>query len=330
MMGVTPDISAIVVTRNEEKTIARCLESLIAQDFPRERYELIVVDGRSSDKTCEICERFPVRLVRLDRSGISRQRNAGVEAAKGRYVAFTDADCIVERSWLSKLMQRMEGSDSSVVAVGGPNAVFDNDPPLSKVIGYAQETFLGSGGSPQSYKISKPSYVYSIANCNILYRKEVIEREKYDNNFSVGEDAELNFRLREKGYKFLYLPDVIVWHHRTDSLGGFVRKIFSYSEAMARIIRKHRKAVRWYPFAAVLGVLAVIFCYPVIRFFHWAMYIYALATLLYIVALVISTAQVYLRYKSLKSLSTLTLLPLQHFLYGLGFLRGLSGIRRLR
>lgn len=196
-------ISVIVVTKNEEKNISQCLDSLMAQDYPKDTYELIVVDGASIDKTREICQRYPVRLIMAKQSGISHQRNQGVKLAKGEYVAFTDADCIVEKSWLRKLIGQIEAADGGVVAVGGPNLVFDSDPPLSKVIGYAQETLLGSGGSPAAYKISKPGYVSSIANCNILYRKETIAKEGYDETLSVGDDCELNFRLRQRGYKFL-------------------------------------------------------------------------------------------------------------------------------
>ena len=327
---MTLDVSVIVVTRNEEKVISRCLESLIAQDFPRDKYEVIIVDGASSDKTCQICERYPVKLIRLNQWGISYQRNEGVKVAKGKYVAFIDADCIAEKDWLRKLVDQIEKSDRSVVAVGGPNLVPDDDPPLSKVIGYAQETFLGSGGSPQSYRITKSTYVNSIPNCNILYKKQIISNEKYDETLSIGEDCEFNFRLKQKRYRFLYLPDIAVWHHRPDSLRGFTKKIFSYGEALGRITRNHKRIVRWYAFVTVFAVLAVMLCYPIMRFSHLTIYFYAFAAFLYIVALVISTGQVYQRYRSTKSLMTMILLPMQHFLYGLGFLKGLLNLGRFK
>lgn len=322
-----PQISVTVITKNEEKNISQCLESLVAQDYPKGQYELIVVDGNSVDRTREICQRYPVKLI-VTKEGISHQRNAGIQVARGSYIAFTDADCVAERAWLRKLIEQIESSDKSVVAVGGPNLVFDDDPLLSKTIGYTQETLLGSGGSPQCCRISKPSFVYSIPNCNILYRKEVIAEERYDDNFSIGEDADLNFRLKQKGYKFLYWPDVVVWHHRPTSIRSFARKMFHYGEAMARITRKHKKIIRWYAFVASLAVLAVIFSYPIIRFFAPTVYIYAFAVSLYIIALAISTTQVYRKCKSISSILTMILLPIQHFVYGLGFLKGLLEPRK--
>jgi len=203
MLKKSPFVSVVVVTKNEEKNICKCLESLLAQDYPKDKYEVIIVDGVSTDRTQEICKQYPVRLIAAEKSGISYQRNRGIEAAKGKYVAFTDADCIVEKAWLRKLVAQIEKCDEDIVAVGGPNLVLNNDPPLSRIIGYAQETFLGSGGSPQSYRITKPTYVNSIPNCNVLYKRDIIIKENYDEVLSVGDDCELNFRLQQKGYKLL-------------------------------------------------------------------------------------------------------------------------------
>ncbi|MFC1973922.1 glycosyltransferase [Chloroflexota bacterium] len=325
-----PIASIIVITKDEEKNIAKCLDSLIFQDYPRDAYEIIVVNGASTDRTEEICRRYPVRLITINLNSISRQRNKGIAVARGAYIAFVDADCTVKNTWLRKLMQYIEESHSHVVAVGGPNFLFSDDPALSKVIGYSQETFLGSGGSPQAKIINRSGYVNSIPNCNILYRRAVIAQERYDENLSVGEDCELNFRLRQKGYKFLYLPDVAVWHHRPDSFIKFTKKMFSYGKAMGLITKKHKRIVRWYSFAVALALIAGAFSYVIFKLFDKSIYIYACAICIYVIALLISTAHVHKRYKSIKSLLTLVLLPLQHCSYGFGFLKGLLEFRNIK
>ena len=106
--------------------------------------------------------------------------------------------------------------------------------------------------------------------------------------------------------------------------------MFSYGEAMGRITKKHKKIIRWYAFAVTFAILAVIFSYPIIRLFQPAAYIYAVAVSLYIIALMISTVQVYKRYRNIRSLLTLILLPWQHFWYGLGFMKGLLAVRRAK
>ncbi len=315
-------VSVVVVAKNEEKYIGPCLTSLVKQSFPEDNFEIIVVDGSSRDRTQEICRRFPVKLV-VTSGGISHQRNVGIDTARGKHVAFIDADCAADQHWLARLVAQAEESDGQTIAVGGPNVVPDADPPLSRIIGYSQETFLGSGGSAQSYRFRDARYVNSIPNCNILYKKQMLNGARYNEGLSVGDDCEFNFRLRRNGYKFLYFNGAVVWHHRPGNLGRFIRKMFAYGEALGRVTRQHRTIVRWYAPVAALAALGVIFAYPIVRFFFPAAYFYTLAIVLYLMALGVATAQVYRKCKSFDCLMTAVLLPLQHFFYGLGFLKGL-------
>ena len=316
-------VSVVVVAKNEEKHIASCIESLLAQDYPQEFYEIIVVDGCSTDRTQEIVRSYPVKLIIADRGIIGYQRNIGAMTAKGKYVAFTDADCVVSNQWLAKLVEALGNSPTDVVAVGGPNLVLDSDPIFARVIGYMQETLLGSGGSPQSYRMNKPKYVYSVPNCNIAYVADTLRSEKYDDKLSVGDDGDINYRLKQKGYRFLYLPDALVWHHRPINLKRFMKKMFSYGDGMGKVTRKNRGVVRWYAFAPILMGLVLLVAYPMIRFVPWAAYFYLAIAFIYMGGLFISTVQVFQRLKSMQSAKTLILLPVQHISYGFGFLKGM-------
>lgn len=315
-------VSVVVVAKNSEKTISECLESLINQDFPPNQYEVIVIDGASTDNTLGICRKYPVKLVKLERCGISYQRNMGIGIAQGEYMAFTDSDCIAGQDWLGKLVSHIESAHSTIVAIGGPNLVLETDGLFSKAVGYTQETFLGSGGSAHSYRFAKPSLVKSIPDCNIIYRKEVFASEKYDETLSVGDDCELNFRLKKKGYKFLYIPDILVWHHRPDTLRSFIKKMFSYGVALGRITRKHKNLVRWYAPLAALLVFLVVFSYFIIKYIPGAGYVYLALTLIYLLGLGISAIQVQQKIKSSAAFLTFILLPVQHLAYGSGFIKG--------
>lgn len=323
---MAPIVSVVVVTKNEERHIANCLESLVRQDYPSDKYEVIVVDAGSTDRTQEIAGKYPVKLIIDDYGTLGHQRNTAIENSHGKYVVFTDADCIADVSWLTRLTTAISSSPPDIVAVGGPNLIMDDDPAFSRVVGYMQETFLGSGGSPQAYKISEPKWnVISIPNCNAIYKKEIIAKEKYDNSLGIGEDCELNYRLKRKGYRFAYMSDAIVWHHRPSNFREFVNKMFVYGRFNAVITKKHKAVVRWYDFVPLLAILALILAYPVIRLLPWMLYPYITALLIYLLALLFSTLQVSLIFKGSHSVLTMVLLPVQHFIYGFGFIRGLLG-----
>jgi glycosyltransferase involved in cell wall biosynthesis len=315
-------VSVIVVVKNAEKTITQCLDSLFAQEQPAEQYEVIVVDGGSKDRTLSSVEKYPVKLIKDDGGSISHGRNLGVQASRGEFVAFTDSDCVVPSDWLSSLFKELQSRDN-IIALGGPNLVIDSDLPLSRVIGYMQETFLGSGGSPQSYAINEPRYVYSLANCNVMYKKRIFDEETFDNGLNIGEDCDLNYRLRKRGYAFLYLPHAVVWHYRPSSLKGFCDKMFSYGHAMAEVLLKHKRIVRW--FAPVPSIVLALIMLNIVLLAISPMLIYPLFTFLslYSVFLMVSTVQVYLKNRCRFSLLAFLLLPLQHLTYALGFWKGI-------
>jgi len=318
-----PLVTVVVLTKNSEKYIEKCILSLLHQDFPRQMYEILVVDAGSKDKTLEICRRYGVTIIEDLGGTIGHSRNIGVKMARGNYVAFIDSDCIADKRWLHKLVNSILDADESVVAVGGPNLVPEDDSIIGKVISYMQETFLGSGGSPQSYRINKPRLVYSLANCNALYKREILLNHPYDNSLNIGEDCDLNFRLGQHGYKLVYIPDAIVWHYRPSSIKAFTRKMFLYGLSMARLHKKHRKIVRWYaPLAPSVLIAAVLLC--LVSYFYGCMFQFlATVSMTYVGISLYVCSKVLSKLRSFASLLVMILLPLQYVCYAAGFLRGL-------
>jgi cellulose synthase/poly-beta-1,6-N-acetylglucosamine synthase-like glycosyltransferase len=199
----------------------------------------------------------------------------------------------------------------------------ESDSPFARLIGYMQETLLGSGGSPQSYRIRERKYVYSIPNCNVAYVADILRNEEYDNRLSMGDDCDLNYRLRRKGYRFLYIPDAVVWHRRPTNLKQFLKKMFRYGEGMAKVTKKNRAVVRWYAFGPALMVMGLLGAYPLVRFVPGMAYVYIAMAGIYLAGLFVSTAQVFRKIGSLTAVRITILLPVQHMSYGLGFLKGL-------
>ena len=95
--------------------------------YPHDAYEVIIVDGHSTDQTIEIAQKYGCRVIYEDVGTIGGARNIGVDAALGEYIVFTDADCTVDAVWLPQLIQILETTPLHVASVGGPNLTPDDD-----------------------------------------------------------------------------------------------------------------------------------------------------------------------------------------------------------
>lgn len=316
-----PFVSVVVGIRNEEKFIEECIESLINLDYPQDSYEIIIVDGMSTDKTRDIVQKYPVKLLLNEKKNVAAARNLGVKNARGELVAFTDGDCKVNSQWLKVLVHEMQDSPDEAVCFGGPNLIFDTDPIFGRVVGYAQESFLGSGGSAQSKNSIKKHYVGSLPNCNAMYKKVAIqEAGGFDERFIVGQDCDLNYRIGKKGNKFLYIPEAQVLHHRRGTLKSFSVRMFKYGMWMAELFKKHGEFVRWYAFLPSIAIVfAALLLLASIKYPASILLLLALMAM-YFILVFITSIQVTSKMKSKYGLFSLVIIPVQHIAYGLGFL----------
>lgn len=316
-----PFVSVVVGIRNEEKFIEECVESLLNLDYPKDSYEIIIVDGMSTDKTRDIVQKYPIKLLLNERKNVAAARNLGVKNARGELVAFTDGDCKVDSQWLKTLVREMADSPEDVVCFGGPNLIFDTDPVFGRVVGYAQESFLGSGGSAQSKNSTKKHYVGSLPNCNAMYKKAAIQDVGgFDERFVVGQDGDLNYRIGKKGNKFLYIPNAQVLHHRRGTLKSFSVRMFKYGMWMAELFKKHGEFVRWYAFLPSIAIVfAVALLIASIKYSTPSLLLLAL-TAVYFILVFVTSIQVAYKMKSKYGLFALFVIPVQHIAYGLGFL----------
>lgn len=119
-------ISVIVPAYNEEGLIGKCIASLEKQSLPREGYEIIVSDSSSRDRTLEIAKEHSVRIVKCKKHSAGFARNAGARKARGKTLAFIDADTIASKNWLKGVKQGLEKN----IACTGPIRALENDSKL--------------------------------------------------------------------------------------------------------------------------------------------------------------------------------------------------------
>lgn len=225
----SPRTSVIVPARNEAGRIGTCLAALVAQDFAGD-YEVIVVDNASSDDTAQRAAAFGVAVVREDRLSAAGARNAGIRAARGEILAFTDADCVPCTSWLRELLAGM--SDPDYGCCVGEIAPVETTSRLSRFIhdtGLVCQLRLLSEAPPAA------------STASVAFRREVFQTiGMFDEEFSPGEDRDFFWRLvRDGRFRYRYNSRAIVLHPHPASLKDFAARAFRHGRGLGRFYRKH-------------------------------------------------------------------------------------------
>jgi glycosyltransferase involved in cell wall biosynthesis len=180
-------ISVIVPAKNEEKFIGKCLESLKKQHYNK-AYEIIVVDGGSTDKTREVAKKYADKIFTHLGKGPGRARNYGAKKAKYEIVAFTDADCIVSPYWLSRIEKSIKGD---TIAVGGI---------IKPYKGLLRDKIMFKINSDWWVRLSTVFGIYQLYGNSCAYRKDkFLEIGGFDTKISFFEDTDLSMRIKKLG-----------------------------------------------------------------------------------------------------------------------------------
>lgn len=208
-----PFVSVIICTYNRKKLLKSCLSSIYAQVYPDSNFEVIVIDGGSTDGTKELCKDFPrIRFIIESKFGLAYARNLGAALARGSIVAYTDDDCIVDKYWLKSLVDGFVFS-SKVMGVGGP--VFPLYPEIIPKKIYVKAA-LGLYDNGEDIKLTN-----GIITSNSAFRKEIFNTIKFDETLGItrrgkyllsGEDVDFCRKILNSGYNLVYTPYAKVFH----------------------------------------------------------------------------------------------------------------------
>jgi cellulose synthase/poly-beta-1,6-N-acetylglucosamine synthase-like glycosyltransferase len=326
-MGELPVVSTIIPAHNEEATLERCLASLEKLNYPSDKLEIILINDGSTDGTKKIIEgyirksKYNCKYIETEGVGAPKARNIGLNSAKGEDVAFTDADCIVERDWLMDLVKNFNNKE--IVSVGGPNITPEDDTELAKCVGVVL-TFLSKPGSRYASIPNKPMEIYHNPTCNVAYRKEVIEEVGGFNEKLVNcEDEELDYRIKDRGYKILYTPDAKVYHYRRPTWKKFAKMAYSYAVGRMQAIKLHQKMGRWYHYTppAIISTIILLLILSLLS----AVYLWWALSILIIGGIGIGVMGLYLGNKTKLSnfLTYCVLIAIWFWCSGFGYFRGL-------
>jgi glycosyltransferase involved in cell wall biosynthesis len=209
-------VSVIVPVYNGERTLPRCLASLVGQDYPLDRFEILVVDNNSTDRSLEIAAGFPVRTLQEQHIQTSyAARNKGIQEARGEIVAFTDADCIAASNWLHELVIPFE--DPSIGGVGGQ--VLDSEP-----VGEVEE-FIASLQIFSHYQKDQTFLPVLMTNNAAFRRAQLLSIGCFNDRLYTAADIDLAWRLQlQTGVRVMSNPQAIVYHVHRSNLRSMSRQ----------------------------------------------------------------------------------------------------------
>ncbi|NWG10388.1 glycosyltransferase [Candidatus Bathyarchaeota archaeon] len=230
-----PKVSVVIPVKNGANHVRELLDSLMQVGYEKDKMEIVVVDGKSTDKTREIVTQYPVQLFTEEKPGLNGARNTGLRHSSGEIIAFTDFDCVIPKNWITKIIENFQ--NSKVGCVGGNVHGYYEDF-LSQ---YADESIMPVMRifkKREELDSVKPPMHYP-AGCNMAFKREAIEKAGlFDESVKYGFDEdELVERICKKGYKMVLDPEVLIMHKHRASIQNLLKQTFTYGRGLGNLLK---------------------------------------------------------------------------------------------
>ncbi len=320
-----PNVSLIIPCYNEEATIGLVLDALYRQTYPRDRLEVVIADGRSSDRTrekiTEFCARHPdLRVIVVDnpRRIIPAAVNTGVAASSGEVIVRLDAHSVPDERYVEQSVRGLEEGKGD--NVGGIWMIQPGSRGwIGRSIAAAAGHPLGVGDALYRYA-SQPQEVDTVP-FGAFYRATFEKIGKFDENLLTNEDYEFNVRLRQAGGRIYLDPAIRSNYFARPDLGSLARQYWRYGYWKWRMLRRYPSTLRWrqaLPPLFVAGIILLILAAP---FWNTARAALAAAIGIYLLILLAGSLPASLRQRDLRLLAGIPLaIMTMHFSWGAGFL----------
>ena len=325
--NLLPFISAMIVARNESAYIEKSLNSLINQTYPKDRYEILLIDGNSNDNTVEIakntvrsyCENngnrsFNIKFLENPRQILAAGWNIGIKNSKGQYVVRIDAHSFVPPDYISKCVAVMLKVKDAVCVGGVINS--DTIGEKGKAVSYVLSSPFGIGNSKFRYS-QKAEYVDTVAFG--LYRKDIFEKVGYfDENLQRNQDIELHAKIRAAGGKFYLDTKINLTYFSRNTTKSMIEQGYQNGKWNAIVFKKNPKSLsirHIIPLLFVLGIIGCILLGFVSSFLWYVLFI------VFVLHLILGVVFALKKTKKLSYILTMPIMfMLLHISYGTGTL----------
>lgn len=273
-MKINPYISIVVCSYNEDENLEQCIGSLLQQNYPSDKYEIVLIDDGSTDQTADICRKsvrsnegkYPsITYALIDHSGLAVGRNTGVFLSKGDIVAFIDGDAIADEHWLSEIAKAFD-CDEEIAVVGGRVTTLNKKSWFAVFIHWIHYYMEDRSGNE----------IINIIGTNMAFKKEVFEKVNgfFEQFISRGdENSFINIKVLTS-FKRNVTRSAVVYHVRPWGFGLWLKERFCNGHEYALvyyILRQYKRSNIKHNCYAIFRMLCFAFPYLLFAgvFFDW-------------------------------------------------------------
>lgn len=335
-----PTVSIMIPAHNEEKVIYNTVRSLLLLNYPKDKYEIIVINDNSSDKTNEELQRVKknyegdnLKIINTDKitggKGKSNALNIGFNHSKGEYIAIYDADNTAERNALKYLITRIHYDNSLGAVIGKFRTRNKKSSILTRFINIETLSFqwMSQGGRWNLFNLC------TIPGTNFVIRRDIINKLGGWDTKAIAEDTEISFRIYKLGYKIAFMPLAVTWEQEPETVKVWFKQRTRWAKGNIYVISKYMKVLLtekpskitfdiiyffgvYFFFLISVIISDILFCLSI--FTNIQISISGNFTLLWILAYILFVLEIYVTLAIEKGESTidnLVLVPIMYFTY---------------
>ena len=310
-----PKVSIIIPLYIAENRFFEDLKRFKKLNYPN--YEILVV----SDKKVEIKDpKVKLILTGQKRTGPAEKRDIAIKEAKGEICAFIDDDAYPHPDWLKNAIIHFQ--NPQIAAVGGPGITPEEDGYWEQITGFIYQSYFCGGPTQHRFTKAKKIFVEDYPAYNLLVRKNILKKVGgYGTYFYGGEDTFLCLKIIKMGWKILYDPEIVVYHHRRPFVVPYLKQIANIGKHRGYFAKKFPetslRAFYFFPSIASVSFIGLAFA----SLFSVRAFIAFLFLLSF--AIMIGTLSVIKKTTLLNSLLVSIGIIATHMIYGLSFIKGL-------
>lgn len=320
-----PSVSIIIPMRNEAAHIAECLNSILAQEYPFEKIEILVIDGKSTDGSREIVTQVArshpsVYLLDNPRMITSEAVNIGIQASSGQIIVIVGGHSVISTTYVAKAVSYLSRPDLHIGGVG-PTLKHIGEGLFGNLVAHALSSPFGVGNSRFRFS-RKMQFVDTIAYG--VYHKDVFKKVGLWNTDLVrNQDIEFNYRVRKAGWQLLLVPDMGCIYYTLTTLIGFVLQNYGNGYWNILTFAKGSVNLSWRHFVPLAFISGLFGSMVIASFAYFGKILFIAILGSYLSLALVFSGKIAikngLRYLPIMPLIFLTL----HFSYGLGSLWGI-------